>query len=277
MVHPAGWEVLAVKDDEQVLTMLGGNKIIYAKVCLVHDSVDRKSLHEKFKSCVSKVAVIVSESSNSFVFNHLRWYAYSFVTGGQEKYRSYYYAYLGEYYVAVEFVTGNPQSVLLFVSEAKRLIKAIDYSALNRNNRLVVNGSVYSVSVPAEYNFSRASTDDSLVFLGETGYAVVNVAMDSGDSLEQYVSRYAALCDICVMDCIVEKAGAGADSGGEWFAYQVRCGGNIVGTCTYSRRFFGEDSIVLFLYEKGLSSLETHKLFSFEREVESDAQGQVLP
>lgn len=271
MVHPAGWEVLATKDDEQVLTMLGGDKVIYAKVCLAHDSMDRESLHRKFKSSVSKVSVIVSESSNTFVFNHLRWYVDSFVTGGKDKYRSYYYAYLGECYVAIEFVTGDPQSVLLFVSEAKRLIKAIDYSALNRNNRLVVNGSVYSVSIPAAYNFSRASTDDSLVFLGENSYAVVNVAI-GGTSLEQSVSRYAELCDICVMDCIVEKAGAGADSGGEWFAYQVRHSGSIIGTCTYSRRVFGEDSIVLFLYEKGLSSLETHKLFRFEREVELGAQ-----
>lgn len=268
--HLAGWDILAVGDNERILSTLGDDKIIWAKISLVKDNAEKQDLYKKFKVCAGNSGIIVSENRNTFIFNHLRWYVDSYVTSGEKKYRSYYYACLGECYIVVELVTCNPQSVLMFVSEAKRLIRAIDYSSLNRNNRFVVNGFVYRICVPVTYSFSQDSTDSRLVFLGETGYAIVNVAVGK-EPLSQLVDSYASLCNICVMDCEVSKAGDGTDARGEWVSYYIKYDNKIICTCTYLRKFFCKDAIALFLYEKGISSLRTYELFDFEREVEPDA------
>ena len=91
MACPAGWELLVSEDNGQVLSMLGGSRIIYARVSFF-DCADRETLHSTFKSKACSATTIVSESTNTFVFNHLRWYADSYVTSGEEKYQSFYYA-----------------------------------------------------------------------------------------------------------------------------------------------------------------------------------------
>ena len=270
MACPAGWELLVSEDNGQVLSMLGGSRIIYARVSFF-DCADRETLHSTFKSKACSATTIVSESTNTFVFNHLRWYADSYVTSGEEKYQSFYYACLGKQFVTIALVTGSPQSVLLFFTEAKRLIKAIDCSAMSQDNRFLVNGSVYSASAPAAYNLSRASTDDRLVFVGEKGYAIVNVELPE-EPLRLRIDHCVMLCDICVAGCKVVKAGAGIDGGREWAAYNVECQGEVVGTCIYVRVFFKEDILGLFLYERGSSSLEMYKLFQLDREVGLSAQ-----
>lgn len=270
LVPPVGWELLDSSANECVLCTKNGVHMITARIRLVPYSDSEDVLHDIFYRRIKSIATVIDFRSYSFLYDNIKWIVDSYVCEGvEERYHSLYYALLDHCYLVIELLTASNQSVLCFTGEAKRLMHAVDYSVINRTNRVKVGDEVFRLQTPSTFRFSRYSTDKTLLFLGENGYLLVNTC-EGADSLEDFVKRSIDATNDG-LDVRIEITASQMSDNWESLNYQIvehKLDYDLVtGTAVYFKQVIDGVDIVSFLYENGASlSINPKGWLEFEKE-----------
>lgn len=265
LTAPVGWDVISFEDNEYVMCQHSGERMIFAKVRLVPYSGSEEDLRGVFYNRISSTAIIVDFRHYDFIYENIKWIADSYVCeNSSEKYRSLYYAVLDNCYLVIEMMTASNQSVLRFTNEAKSLIHSVDYSSINQINRVRVDEKIFKVKTPSSFRFSSSSTEDTLVFFGETGYLLVNVIKEK-QSLLDFVNE-SIENTIDGIDLTISVSEHELEGDWEVVQYEIVSDKVVAGTGTYFKQEAAGQSIVSYLYENGRSTINPRNLLDFVEE-----------
>jgi len=258
---PVGWVKVSKKDNGCLLCMNGHNSFIHARVRMADYAGDTEDLKESVAGMALGYRPIDSESG-SFLFSNISWNADYYVCASNEKYRAYFYAVLEGCCIIFEMVTADGLLKTQFFPEVKRLMLAVDFTGLKKDNRFRFNGKVYNLVTPPTFHFNRLSTDERLIFFNSSGYLFVNVGglpVGLVDFVESEVSHNylgTAGFEMCI-EC------AGGSGGVEWVRYRVSGPVGCLGYGTYFSQTVDGGTIVSYLYEKQVPGIKVTTLLRF--------------
>ncbi len=257
---PENWvEVFSAKN-EKVLNLFSKERLVIARICRLKFFEGVNGLRHTIENKVLRNGATIMDSVHrKFVHRGCSWYKDTFTCfGNDRKYWYFYYTILDNDCIMLKMSTNNEFSVLQFQEEAIRLIDGIDYSSIFSVNIIVCGNREYRVKTPPGYRLSMSSTDDHLLFLGDSGYVLVNVQVNGGLlELVQDLEEDAALCiDSCeVSFCDVEENIV------RYLIYSGEGKWHFTATGTYCQL---ENGIVSYIYQRGSEFPEVSNLLRIE-------------
>lgn len=262
-----GWEVLTSDGTEMVVINPEICLPAIIKVRLVSFFGERQELHRVFRERVQIDATILTYCEENNFLNE--WGCNNYIcTDTEMKFQSFYYKVLDKFYVVIEMLTADDTVPAKFRGIVAGLIDSLDYSLVDEKNVIEVAGRKWELNTPPLFRYSKLSSTEKLVFLGDGKYLFVNVP-DTGESLVDVVTEFARVSEYGIDNCTAVFDGAGNDGEVEWARYVSTTENGIISCGTYFRQSLGDGKNILsFVLERGdHSSCNVTSLLRFKEAV----------
>ncbi len=268
MQAPSLWEEISCDKSEKVLCAFEGDRMMTAKVRLVSFSGDLNALRKEFRNRIASQGFIVNELFSNFKQGNTKWWCDSYTLKDTDpKYWDFYYTIQDNCYLVIEMFTNNKYSVLKFKDEIRKLINAVDYSAISLDNSIRIGEHRYIVKTPSLFRFSSASTDQQLLFLSENGYLLVNVPMK--EDLTACVEKQIKSANLFIDSAIVELENFRTNNEFEEICYQIKNveTGQRIGVGIYFKQKLDDQRFVIsFMFQRGKHAPSVETLLHFRED-----------